>query len=519
MPTALDERKVIKPIPQGPAGHMDRRKFWTILAIAACLAVIAGGYFYYEDWPFTPKNVVKELELATSSHVQFASFRRFFLPHPGCVLDSVILSRGSTPANQEVMKIRQVVIKGKWTGLIQNHVAIVRADGVDAVFPPFGEGEPWKPAETDVIVDKLIANGAVLQFRRHDSKPPVKFSIEKLIAHHLVNHEPTKFEVRVRNPEPPGMVDASGSFGPWNETQLSATPISGNYSFQNADLGTFGGVRGILSSDGMFNGTLESIVVKGKTMIPDFGVSDTPHKLHLNSQFDAAVDSTNGDVTLHGVQAQLQKTIILTKGTVASHRIEDGKTANLHFAVRNGRIQDLLLMFVSEKKAPLNGAVSLRAHTVVPPGNRPFLQKLRMSGDFGIESAEFTKEETQNNLDKLSTAARGGGDQTDDPESVLSDLTGHVEVRDGVATFSQLRFRIPGARARFDGTFDLITQKVDLRGMLYMDATLPKATSGIKSFLLKAIDPFLKKNRRGGAKFPVSITGTYHNPSYKADPV
>jgi hypothetical protein len=176
-------------------------------------------------------------------------------------------------------------------------------------------------------------------------------------------------------------------------------------------------------------------------------------------------------------------------------------------------------MFVSEKKAPLNGAVSLRAHTVVPPGNRPFLQKLRMSGDFGIESAEFTKEETQNNLDKLSTAARGGGDQTDDPERVLSDLTGHVEVRDGVATFSQLRFRIPGARARFDGTFDLITQKVDLRGMLSMDATLPKATSGIKSFLLKAIDPFLKKNRRGGAKFPVSITGTYHHPSYKADPV
>jgi hypothetical protein len=82
-----------------------------------------------------------------------------------------------------------------------------------------------------------------------------------------------------------------------------------------------------------------------------------------------------------------------------------------------------------------------------------------------------------------------------------------------------LSFRVPGAKARLDGTFDLITQKVNFHGMLFMEAKLPQATSGIKSFLLKAIDPFLKKNRRGGAKFPVSITGTYQHPSYHADPV
>jgi hypothetical protein len=78
---------------------------------------------------------------------------------------------------------------------------------------------------------------------------------------------------------------------------------------------------------------------------------------------------------------------------------------------------------------------------------------------------------------------------------------------------------VPGARARLNGTFDLITQKIDMRGLLFMDATLPKATSGIKSFLLRAIDPFLKKNRRGGARIPVSIKGTYQHPSYSADPV
>ena len=38
-------------------------------------------------------------------------------------------------------------------------------------------------------------------------------------------------------------------------------------------------------------------------------------------------------------------------------------------------------------------------------------------------------------------------------------------------------------------------------------------------FLLKAIDPFLKKNRRGGALIPVSISGTYQKPAYHADPI
>jgi hypothetical protein len=68
-------------------------------------------------------------------------------------------------------------------------------------------------------------------------------------------------------------------------------------------------------------------------------------------------------------------------------------------------------------------------------------------------------------------------------------------VKDGVATFSELPFRLPGALARLHGTFDLTTEKVDLQGMLFMDAELPQATSGMKSLVQKAIDPFLRRTR------------------------
>src|SRR5205085_9104037 len=100
----------------------------------------------------------------------------------------------------------------------------------------------------------------------------------------------------------------------------------------------------------------------------------------LDTNFGAMVDSNNGDVTLHQVQARVLRTIVISHGSVAGRPGEHGKITSLDMSVRGGRIQDLLLLFVSEKHSPLNGVVSLKAKAVVPPGDRPFLQKLRMAG-------------------------------------------------------------------------------------------------------------------------------------------
>jgi len=48
---------------------------------------------------------------------------------------------------------------------------------------------------------------------------------------------------------------------------------------------------------------------------------------------------------------------------------------------------------------------------------------------------------------------------------------------------------------------------------LDMQAELSQTTKGIKSFLLKALDPFFKK-KHAGAVVPIKITGTYGHPSY-----
>jgi len=94
-----------------------------------------------------------------------------------------------------------------------------------------------------------------------------------------------------------------------------------------------------------------------------------------------------------------------------------------------------------------------------------------------------------------------------------------VLLKDGVAHFSPLRLRVPGAGTRLQGAYTLESQRIDLHGMLYLQAKLSQATSGIKSILIKPIEPFLKKDRRGGAEMPVGVTGTYSHPAFHEDPI
>jgi hypothetical protein len=101
---------------------------------------------------------------------------------------------------------------------------------------------------------------------------------------------------------------------------------------------------------------------------------------------------------------------------------------------------------------------------------------------------------------------------------VLSDLKGHVDVRDGIAHLSNLSFAVPGAVAHMHGTYDLITKKINLHGTVQTQVKLSQTTSGAKSFLMKVVGKFSNKNRPG-VPIPVSVVGTYPNPTYKIDPI
>ena len=64
-----------------------------------------------------------------------------------------------------------------------------------------------------------------------------------------------------------------------------------------------------------------------------------------------------------------------------------------------------------------------------------------------------------------------------------------------------------------DGTYGLESAKLDFQGTAQLEGKLSQATTGFKSFLLKAADPFFKKGN-AGAVLPIKITGTPSSPSF-----
>ena len=79
-------------------------------------------------------------------------------------------------------------------------------------------------------------------------------------------------------------------------------------------LDVFGGIAGTLASKGSFDGVLQHITVQGATDAPDFEVTESGHKLHLVTHYQALVNGMNGDVALKSVTAQFGRTAINVAG-------------------------------------------------------------------------------------------------------------------------------------------------------------------------------------------------------------
>ena len=128
-------------------------------------------------------------------------------------------------------------------------------------------------------------------------------------------------------------------------------------------------------------------------------------------------------------------------------------------------------------------------------------------------------------MNSLSQGARGENQdknknkdkEESDSATALSDLKGHVELKNGTARFSNLSFSVPGALAQLHGTYNLLNEKIDLRGTLKTEAEVSKTTHGVKALMLKALDPFFKNKHREGYTAPVKIVGTYEHPSFGLD--
>jgi hypothetical protein len=501
------------------------KKPWTIIASGAVLLFIGGAAMLALKWPFTEKAVRETLEHRFARQVVIHHFHKTYFP-PGCIAEEVDFLHRKRKDLPPLISVKKLVIRGSYAGLLPmfKHVPQVTVGGLHITVPPKSKGGPRNvlpltDTGSNVPINDLDVEGALLEFRSNDpAKEPFKVFIDKITLGNVGGKGQITYRAAIKNTEPPGEIHSTGKFGPWNSEEAGDTPISGTYSYDDADLGVFGGISGKLSSQGKYSGTLAHLDCQGSADIASFHVQGGGHTVHLVSQFHGDVDATNGNTVLNDVRAGFLHTIVLSKGTVASEPgHQPGKTAELEMSVQNGRIDDFLLLFTGSPRPSMTGRISLHAKAEVPPGKAKFLSRLLMDGDFGIAGGRFTNASVQTPINHVSESARGETKQQEmeDPSTVLSDLKGHVSVRGGTATLTHVSFTVPGGMARMMGTFNLLNKQVNIKGVLYTNGKLSDATTGFKSLVLKAVTPFMKKNKM--TVVPFTITGTAHHPDFALD--
>jgi hypothetical protein len=86
-------------------------------------------------------------------------------------------------------------------------------------------------------------------------------------------------------------------------------------------------------------------------------------------------------------------------------------------------------------------------------------------------------------------------------------LTASFNFTNELATFNSVHYSVPGAELQLAGAFAVHGEQFDFKGHVRTDAKASQMVTGWKSTLLKAVDPFLKKNG-AGLELPIEISGT-----------
>jgi hypothetical protein len=496
---------------------------WVVTGAIVLVLVVAAGFLLRTN---IHASVRERLQRGLATHfastVEFSDFDVTMFPRMHVTITGLVLRHKGRTDIPPLIEVKTVSMYAQLAGLLQPrpYISFVQLDGLQIHTPPHVAGGEPLIHKTDqdlakkypVLIGEVRADDASIEVLRAQSdKPPREFPIQHLDLHDVSFDRPAQFHALLTNAIPKGEIDATGEFGPWEAEEPSETPASGHYTFQNADLGTLKGLRGILSSQGQFSGPLDYLSVEGYTDTPDFGLRTGGKPMALHTDFSALVDGTNGDVTLKGVTAKFLHTTLLVSGKIVdvSKQIK-GRTILLNASSDNARIEDLLRLAVKSDEPLMTGAANLKTTIDVPEGADDFLDRMKLVGAFGVGNAQFTSATVQGKVDTLSRKGQG---KPKDISEVASDLRGNFRLANAVVTFSSLSFAVEGASVHLDGTYNIDTTAMDFDGNLLMQAKLSQTTTGAKSFFLKAADPFFK-GKHGGSDVPIKIGGTKDHPTF-----
>lgn len=353
-------------------------------------------------------------------------------------------------------------------------------------------------------------------------KLPLIFDIARLSLTDVGASKPMLYDATLTNPKPVGDIHATGHFGPWQAQEPSDTALDGAYTFLHADLASFKGIAGILSSSGRFDGRLGHVAIQGTTDTPDFQLDSGDHPIALHTSFVAEVDGLNGDTILKHVEATLLHSVLELSGSIvrvgSSATGVTGHDTELTVSMDRGRIEDILTLATRTNPPTLAGAMSMREQLSLPPGKESLSSRIKLAGSFSVTGATFGNAAMQRKIDDLSMTAQGHPGETAPANGgpVMSKLDVDFKQVNGKVNVSMLRYRIPGATLEMTGRYLMQGNSFDFKGTMRTDATASQMTTGWTSLLLKPLDPLLKKSG-AGLEVPITFSGTKASPKFSVD--
>jgi hypothetical protein len=522
--------------------HLLRWMLLTFLVLVGAGGIFV-SYFISHAMPILRARVIETLSARFNSRIELPDFHvslanGLAVEGTNLKIFSETESRSGTPG-QPMISVQEFSFQTGFKNLFRTpmHVDTVYIRGMVVDIPHRRDSGPvnqraqskqkttmqnskvqW-PKEFSIIVDNLVFDHAQVVIKTHTAgKPPTVLQITKLTMKNVGPGQPLPFEATLINPRPVGNIESQGLFGPFDETEPRDTPVSGEYSFTHADLSTFRGVSGILSSTGKYSGTLGKIEADGATDTPDFRLATSGHEVDLKTNFHAIVDGTDGDTYLEPVVARFLNSSLTASGKIIRTAEPHGHAVELDVVIEHAHIEDLLQLAVKTEPPVVRGPVVMHTQLSLPPGPETVIDRLNLNGTFKILAATFSSEKIQDRINDLSLRAQGKpklvkqeGDVT-----IPSDLNGAFRLDNRVMTFSQLEFSVPGVRSDVHGQYSLDGEVFDFHGTLKLKAKLSQLTTGWKSMLLKPVDPFFSKNG-AGTEIPFRVSGTRSEPHFGLD--
>jgi hypothetical protein len=517
-----------------------RGRRWQWLAVFALLfivVVITVLVALYRADPILRSSVIQTLSTRFKSKVELdgfhvSLFRDLQVSGEGLRIFGDTDPNNHEPGVQPIMAVGKFHFGLKIADFLRSPMRVdtVYVNGLRLNLPPRQDRSQMQRMGTEsgrirIVVDTFIFDDTQLIINTlRPGKLPIEFDIASLKMTRTGTNSPLRFEASLTNPKPVGEIYSTGYFGPWRADSPRETPLQGNYSFTHADLSTIKGLSGKLSSSGQYAGSLGRIIVDGETDTPDFRLAVCKRAVPLHTSFHAIVDGTSGDTYLQPVRARILSSWLLARGSVVRQKYPQGHRVTLDVSVDHGKIDDLLKLAVRADPPLLTGAVNLRTTFELSPGEEAIADRIKLAGNFMVSDADFSNETVQSKIEALSlrTSLRSRGRKRahtaagPDAASVRSTLGGTFDLEDGMISFPQIQFSVPGTVVALNGKYSMDGSKLDFHGTARMDAKLSQMLTGWKALLLKPVDPFFSKNG-AGTEVPVQVTGTRAEPHFGLD--